>query len=359
MQENSVKLSIIIPVYNGAETLQECVDAIVSNELTWNYEILLVNDGSTDASEALCKSLQSCWKERIRYVYKENGGSLSARLRGIREARGEYLLFVDCDDILLTQELNSAIESITQPNASLYVFDFLYEHIETGKIQRQQALKNCDANRMFVGDERKPLMDAYLNGALGTMCCCLIRRDVAEKTLFLEKEKKMIVGEDRLQKMFVLICSHSIAYIPQAIYRYLLRPGSQSAPLYAAHIPNPLVLLKDFANCWGYERHNSAKLLQTDAEKLSADLYRMRRTYKLLLDVYEDSQHTAMTKRQLFSLACSEKVLVEIAHGLRKQGKRDLYAYFAAGILKRKSYWQFVLFGKLVKLIRTAKHGRK
>ena len=359
MEEKALKLSIIIPVYNGAETLQECVNSIVAANLLWEYEILLINDGSTDGSDALCYELQQQWQDRIRYIYKENGGSLSARLRGVQEAKGDYLLYVDCDDVLLAEELNKALQSITQPDADLYLFDYLFEHPQTGELRCQKVLEGHITNQVFVGAERKPLMDAYMAGALNTMVCALIRYDVAQETLILESEKKMIVGEDRLQKMFVMIHAHCIEYIPRAVYRYINRPNSQSAPLYAKHIPNPVVLLKDFANCWRYEIMNAEHLMLSDEEKCAADLYRMRRVCKLLTDVLGDSQHTSKTKRTLFSVACKEETLVGLIYRVRAWGKADTHAYISAGILKRKGYWLFVLYNKLVGLIRTVKYGRK
>lgn len=359
MQERSLKLSIVIPVYNGVNTLQECVESIIGAQLLWNYEILLVNDGSTDGSEALCFRLQEQWKDRIRYIYKKNGGSLSARLRGIREARGEYLLYVDCDDVLLAEELNAALKSITQPNAELYLLDYLLEHPRTREMRRQKVLEGYSENQVFEAEGRKPLMDAYMSGALNTMVCSLIRHDVARKALVLENEKKMIVGEDRLQKMFAMIHSQRIEYIPRAVYRYISRPNSQSAPLYTEHIPEPQVLLGDFVNCWHYEVINAEALLQTDTEKVMADLYRIRRVCKLLTDVLQDPKHTDETKKTLFSAACHDTMLAGVIARVRRDGCKDTYAYTVAGILERRSFWQFVLYIKLVDLIRIIKYGRK
>ena len=359
MQERSLKLSIIIPIYNGGGTLRECVESIVDSQLIWDYEILLVNDGSTDNSEALCRALQEQWQDRIRYIYKENGGSLSARLRGIREAKGEYLLYVDCDDILLPKALNDALKSITEPNAELYLMDYLFEHPRSGELRCQKVLEGYTANQVFKGEGRKPLMEAYMTGALNTMVCALIRYDVAQETLILENEKKMIVGEDRLQKMFVMIHAHCIEYIPRAVYRYINRPNSQSAPLYAKHIPNPVVLLKDFANCWRYEIMNAERLMLEDREKCAMDFSRVRRIYKLCADVLEDHLHTKQTKRALFAAICDEETIVGIVCRVCSGAKKDSHAYTVAGILKRKSYWQFVLYNNLVRLIRRVKHNRK
>lgn len=89
-------ISVIVPVYNILDCLERCVNSICGQ--TWeNLEILLVDDGSFDGTEKLCDELAQ--KDgRIRVFHKENGGSSSARNLGIREARGEWLGFVDSDD---------------------------------------------------------------------------------------------------------------------------------------------------------------------------------------------------------------------------------------------------------------------
>ena len=95
---DSFLISVIVPVYNIKEYLDRCVRSIM-NQTYQNLEILLVDDGSTDGSGELCEKLA---KEdtRIRVFHKKNGGSSSARNLGIREAKGEYLGFIDSDDYI-------------------------------------------------------------------------------------------------------------------------------------------------------------------------------------------------------------------------------------------------------------------
>ena len=95
---NDFLISVIVPVYNIQDYLERCVRSIM-NQTYKNLEILLVDDGSTDGSGDLCERLAK-EDERIRVFHKENGGSSSARNLGIREAKGEYLGFIDSDDYI-------------------------------------------------------------------------------------------------------------------------------------------------------------------------------------------------------------------------------------------------------------------
>ena len=103
-------ISIIIPIYNIMDCLEKCVDSCI-NQTYQNIEILMVDDGSTDGTGALCDKLKEK-DARIRVFHKENGGSSSARNLGIENAKGEYLGFVDSDDFIsptMYEELMNAI----------------------------------------------------------------------------------------------------------------------------------------------------------------------------------------------------------------------------------------------------------
>ena len=86
-------LSIIIPVYNVEIYLAECLESVLAQTFT-DFEVLLIDDGSTDGSSAICDEY-ACRDSRIRCFHKENGGHMSARQEGFRYSLGEYISFVD------------------------------------------------------------------------------------------------------------------------------------------------------------------------------------------------------------------------------------------------------------------------
>ena len=111
-------VSIIVPVYNIMEYLPRCVESL-RNQTYETIEILLVDDGSTDGTGALCDRL-AAEDSRIRVFHKENGGSSSARNLGIAQAKGEYLGFVDSDDYVepdMYERLYYAVEQNGLPIA--------------------------------------------------------------------------------------------------------------------------------------------------------------------------------------------------------------------------------------------------
>lgn len=114
-----MKISIIVPVYNAAQYLKTCIDSLVGQ--TWkDIEIILINDGSTDNSEEICKTYLS--DSRVIYHYQENAGVSTARNVGLSLATGDYICFVDSDDWL---ELD-ALERLQKETADIVIYNFYH-----------------------------------------------------------------------------------------------------------------------------------------------------------------------------------------------------------------------------------------
>lgn len=129
--------SIIIPVYNCSKYIKRCVKSITSQGFN-DYEIILVNDGSTDDSLAICKSL-SLKDKRIQVLSQHNQGASTARNKGIDKAVGDYIWFVDADDVVLPV-LNDLAEKIKGSCLPLYCFNYQIKKTD-GTIQNVSLFK--------------------------------------------------------------------------------------------------------------------------------------------------------------------------------------------------------------------------
>ena len=115
-------ISIIVPVYNVEEYLKQCLDSILEQTFS-NYEVILVNDGSTDSSGLICQEYAE--KDvRIRYFEKENGGISDARNYGIEQVKGEYLTFVDSDDFLDASHLNVLYNALVNNDVDISIANY-------------------------------------------------------------------------------------------------------------------------------------------------------------------------------------------------------------------------------------------
>ena len=109
-----IKFSIIIPVYNVEDYLEHCINSILHQSFK-DYEIILVNDGSTDKSGVICDKYANEY-ENIRVIHKKNEGQSQARNVAIKDAKGEYIVFVDSDDWLIDRALENANKIIKEYN---------------------------------------------------------------------------------------------------------------------------------------------------------------------------------------------------------------------------------------------------
>lgn len=116
-------ISIVIPVYNVERYLRRCVDSVIAQTYA-NIEIILVDDGSTDASGDICEEYAG--KDvRIKVIHQENGGLSSARNTGIEEAKGEYLTFIDSDDFVDRRYAGRLYELIQEYGADISIAGFV------------------------------------------------------------------------------------------------------------------------------------------------------------------------------------------------------------------------------------------
>ncbi|HRI05640.1 MAG TPA: glycosyltransferase family A protein [Candidatus Dojkabacteria bacterium] len=115
MKSSTPLITVVIPVYNGAETIQRAILSTLSQDYP-NYEVLAVNDGSTDKTLEILKQIDS---SRFRYIsLDKNGGRSEARNTGVKNARGEYIAFLDADDAWMPNHLTSAIHHLSNRDSN-------------------------------------------------------------------------------------------------------------------------------------------------------------------------------------------------------------------------------------------------
>ena len=115
--KNATLISVVIPAYNAGQFLDETLESVLSQTYE-NWECIIVNDGSTDNTESVAKKW--CEKDsRFRYFYKENSGASDTRNFGIKETRGEYIAFLDADDLYLPEYLEFCLKTLIEQDSDL------------------------------------------------------------------------------------------------------------------------------------------------------------------------------------------------------------------------------------------------
>jgi len=125
----SIKITVIIPCYNQAHFLRDAVGSVMAQTYK-DWEVLIINDGSTDSTESV--AMEYCEKDsRINYIVKENGGLSSARNKGLDQATGDYIQFLDADDVLNPMKFEDSM--ISAAVADIVISNFQYFTTEPGK----------------------------------------------------------------------------------------------------------------------------------------------------------------------------------------------------------------------------------
>ena len=185
-------ISIIVPIFNTEKHLHQCLDSILSQSYE-NFECLLINDGSTDASASICREYVAK-DARFRYFEKENGGVSSARNLGIERSGGAYITFIDSDDWVEFDYLEVLYSAIIQETADISVST--YRTYEMSKNQWLfHAFKRVEHQKVFSRQElfNKLMFLDSLDSSYGFASCKLVRKSVLTGIWFNESTH---LGED-------------------------------------------------------------------------------------------------------------------------------------------------------------------
>lgn len=139
-----VLISVIIPIYNAQSRLEQCVKSIMSQTYT-NLEICLIDDGSTDKSGTICDQLAD-EDSRIKAFHKKNGGVSTARNIGLKEATGDYIVFVDADDYMVSEGIEKMLQAVTMEDCDIAIagknIDFYGNQLLRQPLKKSKILKN-------------------------------------------------------------------------------------------------------------------------------------------------------------------------------------------------------------------------
>ena len=232
-----IKLSIIVPIYGVEQYLRKCVDSLLNQDIS-DYEIILVDDGSTDGSGAICDSYVSiddrCIDNRctIKVIHRENGGLSAARNSGIEVAQGEYVMFVDSDDYLQPNVLGALLKRMKDD--SLDVLRYNYQNVrDNGEVfaPHKTGKPYFDYSSEVVDGE------TFLNERLGYACYAwafLIKRAMFYKDLGFKiydlRFTEGIYFEDTEWTPRMLMKAKRAASTEMIVYNYLWREGSITLP---------------------------------------------------------------------------------------------------------------------------------
>lgn len=194
-------VSVVIPLFNKSSSIERTIDSILSQDYQ-KIEIIVVDDGSTDTSSRVVKNLKN---DRVKYFYKENGGVSSARNYGVSVSKGEYVMFIDADDIMLPGAISGLMQTL----------HFYHARIAVGGAKLDPS--GCE---LYVANikrlDSRPLKSVFYDRLPLLTGCALIRKDIAESNLY---DTKYTLYED-CDYYLRLYSKDKVAVYPEPVLLY-------------------------------------------------------------------------------------------------------------------------------------------
>lgn len=217
--------SVLIPVYNAEEYITETVQSVLKQS-EQDFEIVLLDDGSKDNSREICRQLCNKDASKIRFYYQKNSGVLFARRKLAELSKGDYLLFVDSDDLLEKNALSVIRDTIKESNADLVIYDLM----KLSDKGNERYTLDFENGSVFKNESKQQILrQSFLTKCIYSMCQKAIRRDCFDFEANYDDVKNMRIAEDIYQSMPIMDKAETIAYIKEPLYIYRKNHGGATS----------------------------------------------------------------------------------------------------------------------------------
>ena len=244
----SMKVSVIIPIYNTGEYLRPCIESI-TNQTHRDLQIIMIDDGSKPDTAELCDRIAST-DERITVIHKPNEGVSIARNVGLSQASGEIVCFVDSDDTIAPNMIKALVDALVNSDAQIAMCDAVT--ISPGRADEPDTIPDYDSSCVI---NTKGLAPATLTRLAGSACRCAYRRIDTLVTSGAKFPEGVKFSEDRIFNIIAMGAASRIAYLKQPLYNRLIREGSACFRYYPDMVQQIVkmrkVLIKAVRNSWG------------------------------------------------------------------------------------------------------------
>lgn len=236
----SALISVVVPVYNVEKYLKKCIESII-NQSYKNIQIVCIDDGSTDSSGAILDELASS-EPRMKVVHQKNMGLMGVRTRGIAEATGEYIAFVDGDDYITLDMMETLLDTATKNGAEISVCGFELAD-ESGK----RLFVIAPQNKVISQTEtlKELIYKDYKDSALYPLWNKLFAKKLFKD--FKPSAKIANLGEDQYMNLVLINAAQKVAFSDKICYSYVQRDTSFMKVPKLSHID-------DFFGLWSEKK---------------------------------------------------------------------------------------------------------
>ena len=334
--------SVLVPVYNVKQYLDECVESLVGQSFP-DYEVVLVDDGSTDGSGELCDAWAERFPERIRVVHQENQGLIMARGTGFRAAKGQVFVHVDSDDMLRSDALEVLHGYFTRFDADVVVF----------RISSKRDFSTAAREALFHDGEVLSVRDSQrlrqLLGAsfrMNSLCSKAVKRSCVDIHRDYSAIRHIAQGEDLTLSLPMVDQAERVVYCDRILYYYRPNPHSLTNAYQST-------LFRSMRDTLRIQRSYAEKWDPTGGLAQACDVNGLLNFYDVVVKITR-SDHPVKKKREyLLEMVTDQDFLRDFSHIGQIKDRKVKYALILA---KNRCFVPLYLFGALKR--RLALRGR-
>lgn len=270
--------SVIIPAFNAEETIENTVNCILYAGLK-DYEILIIDDGSTDGTGHMCDRL-AAKHSGVKCIHKANSGVSSARNTGVMNSKGDYIIFVDADDYIEQDSLSNAVDIIEAQHPDMLIFGMYFDYYYRNSVYRSDSLVPPCSGMLTLEQVKMKFSELYAANALTPVWNKFFSRKVIidNHVLFCET---MILFEDFMFTIETLEKCNKVYCLQEPIYHYRQSEDEKNAYRRLCRIGDLSEYLSPFSR--------QIELLGvSDSDKFMENLYKMLLGQKLYYASYKE-----------------------------------------------------------------------
>lgn len=258
-----IRVSVIVPVYQGEQFLRKCMDSILAQTLT-DIEVICVDDGSTDNSLAILNEY-ACRDARVKCLPIQHGGLVAARKAGVSVASADYVGFVDCDDWIepcMYERLYSkaaAVQADIVSHGYIQEGNYIstsYDAVPDGDYVSAEAMDRLRGSMIFVLSERQP-------GLLGSLATKLMKRECIRQALA-DIPNDIDMSEDKMTLVRLMLECGSAVILHEAYYHYILHGKSMTHKPSGHYLQNVAAIYGFLQGLYGHKCFTAGMRKQAD-----------------------------------------------------------------------------------------------
>ena len=346
------QISIIIPIYNSEKYIRKCIDSIL-NQTFKDFELILVNDGSTDKSREICESYKD---KRIKIFNTENQGVSCARNIGIEKSIGKYLMFCDSDDYVEPEWCEKLYDLVKNNKKSYIVCSIMIKNYRN-EPSYEQHWKVSD--ELFMISSKKEYFWKYKMQLLNSNCCKIYEKDIIFK-YNIRFNEDITLGEDLIFNLdYLKYVNDKIIFLNIPLYNYILR---KSESLDHKYYKNLFDIYKYLNN----RIYNEA--IKYNANNTEFDKYFYQSYYKnfrkiIYFNTYHKSNKSSLLKKIVYNYKIMKtKEFKKCINNIKPEDVNISQEYYT--VLKTRNYLRIFMYDEDINIFnlilkKIKKLGRK